>query len=362
MLAALIEDSTKAAPPGAPGPPASRRGPDQRRQRQPERIEPRVGPHDLGDVLGRRRPAADDARGRASATPQLRRSPTRNRRARFKGKWAAMAITEPEAGSDSAAIRTTAVLDGDEYVLNGEKIYVTSGERADLVVVWATLDPKQGRAAIKSFVVRAVQSGPEARPARAQARDPGLRHRRLHPRRLPGRRRTTFSAAPRSTRRRASPERCGRSTTPDRSSPRWPVGVGRACLERTTDASRRGRGRGRSRPTGPFAERRRGRAARPRSRLRGRAPADDARPPGWPTTASPTRFRRRWRRRRRAAPPSTSRSAASPCAAPSAYSEDELLEKWARDAKILDIFEGTQQIQLLVIARQLLGLGSAELK
>ncbi|HAS28567.1 MAG TPA: acyl-CoA dehydrogenase, partial [Alcanivorax sp.] len=46
---------------------------------------------------------------------------------RFKGKWAAMAITEPGAGSDSAAIRTTAKEDGDHYVLNGEKIYVTSG-------------------------------------------------------------------------------------------------------------------------------------------------------------------------------------------------------------------------------------------
>src|SRR5947209_1885420 len=78
---------------------------------------------------------------------------------RFDGRWAAMAITEPEAGSDSAAIRTTAVLDGDEYVLNGEKIYVTAGERADLVVVWATLDPSQGRAAIKSFVVERDNPG-----------------------------------------------------------------------------------------------------------------------------------------------------------------------------------------------------------
>ena len=43
------------------------------------------------------------------------------------------------------------------------------------------------------------------------------------------------------------------------------------------------------------------------------------------------------------------------------YSEEELLEKWARDAKILDIFEGTQQIQMLVIARRLLGKSSAEL-
>ena len=58
---------------------------------------------------------------------------------RFAGKWAAMAITEPEAGSDSASIRTTATLDGDEYVLNGEKIYVTSGDRAELIVVWASL-------------------------------------------------------------------------------------------------------------------------------------------------------------------------------------------------------------------------------
>lgn len=44
------------------------------------------------------------------------------------------------------------------------------------------------------------------------------------------------------------------------------------------------------------------------------------------------------------------------------YHETELLEKWARDSKILDIFEGTQQIQLLIIARRLLGKSSSELK
>src|SRR5437870_3568794 len=66
---------------------------------------------------------------------------------------AAMAITEPDCGSDSAAIRTTATLDGDHYVLNGEKIFITAGERADAIVVWATLDKSKGRAAIKSFVV-----------------------------------------------------------------------------------------------------------------------------------------------------------------------------------------------------------------
>jgi len=54
-----------------------------------------------------------------------------NQKRRFEGVWAAMAITEPGAGSDSANIRTTARLDGDEWVLDGEKIYVTAGRRAD---------------------------------------------------------------------------------------------------------------------------------------------------------------------------------------------------------------------------------------
>ena len=78
---------------------------------------------------------------------------------RYGGRWAAMAITEPEAGSDSAAIRTTAELDGEEYVLNGEKIFVTSGDRAELIVVWATLDRSKGRAAIKSFIVERDNPG-----------------------------------------------------------------------------------------------------------------------------------------------------------------------------------------------------------
>ncbi|HEU0287033.1 MAG TPA: acyl-CoA dehydrogenase family protein, partial [Nocardioidaceae bacterium] len=72
---------------------------------------------------------------------------------RFDGLWAGMAITEPGCGSDSAAIQTTAEPDGDDYVLNGEKIFVTAGDRCDAVVVWASLDRSKGRAAIKSFVV-----------------------------------------------------------------------------------------------------------------------------------------------------------------------------------------------------------------
>lgn len=81
--------------------------------------------------------------------------------ARFRGgepKWGAMAITEPGCGSDSAAITTTAVRDGDQWVLNGTKIFCTSGlmaaEKSEgFVVVWATVDKSAGRAGIKAFVV-----------------------------------------------------------------------------------------------------------------------------------------------------------------------------------------------------------------
>jgi acyl-CoA dehydrogenase len=81
-----------------------------------------------------------------------------------KPTWGAMAMTEPGCGSDTAAITTTAVRDGDEWVLNGEKIFVTMGKRAledsnGLVVVWATVDKSAGRAGIKSFVVLAGTPG-----------------------------------------------------------------------------------------------------------------------------------------------------------------------------------------------------------
>ena len=78
---------------------------------------------------------------------------TEEQKAQYGKRWIAMAITEPGAGSDSAAIRSTARLEGNEWVLNGEKIFVTAGDRADALVVWASIDPTLGRAAIKSFLV-----------------------------------------------------------------------------------------------------------------------------------------------------------------------------------------------------------------
>lgn len=78
---------------------------------------------------------------------------------RFGKKWTAMAITEASSGSDSGSIQTTAILDGDEYVLNGEKIFVTCADRCEQVVVWATVDPTAGKAGIKSFVVEKDRPG-----------------------------------------------------------------------------------------------------------------------------------------------------------------------------------------------------------
>ncbi len=78
---------------------------------------------------------------------------------RFGNKWAAMAITEPGSGSDSGSITATAVLDGNEWVLNGEKIFVTCADRCDVVVVWATVDKKAGKSGIKSFIVEKDRPG-----------------------------------------------------------------------------------------------------------------------------------------------------------------------------------------------------------
>ncbi len=72
-------------------------------------------------------------------------------------KWGhltlSMAITEPGCGSDPSMVACTAELDGDEWVINGEKIFVTTGIRAEGAVIWATIDKSAGRAGIKSFLV-----------------------------------------------------------------------------------------------------------------------------------------------------------------------------------------------------------------
>src|SRR5881409_3501785 len=76
------------------------------------------------------------------------------------GEWlAAYALTEPGSGSDSAAMRTTAVRDGDHYVFNGGKRFITNAGVASVYVVFAKTDPDAGHSGISAFVVEADAPG-----------------------------------------------------------------------------------------------------------------------------------------------------------------------------------------------------------
>ena len=110
-------------------------------------------------------------------------------------KLGAYAVTEPQAGSDVKSLKTTAKRDGDEWVLNGTKVFITNGGIADVHVVVATVDPSPGHP--RPGLVRGRQGhpGPEPGQEGEQARDPRLAHRRgrarglPHPGREPARRR-----------------------------------------------------------------------------------------------------------------------------------------------------------------------------
>ena len=71
-----------------------------------------------------------------------------------KGEWlAAYALTEPEAGSDAGSMRTSAVRQGDTYVLNGSKHFITNGGLAQVTVVFARTDLTAGTRGMSAFLV-----------------------------------------------------------------------------------------------------------------------------------------------------------------------------------------------------------------
>ena len=104
-------------------------------------------------------------------------------------KLGAYAVTEPQAGSDVKSLRTTAKLDGDEWVLNGTKVFITNGGIADVHVVVATVDPELGHRGQASFVVGKGTPGPAPGQEGDEDRHPRLAHRRGDPRGLPDPRR-----------------------------------------------------------------------------------------------------------------------------------------------------------------------------
>ena len=279
---------------------------------------------------------------------------------RFADVWASMAITEPSFGSDSAAVSTTAVLDGDDYVINGEKIFVTAGSRADHVVVWATLDRSVGRAAIKSFVVPMDTEGVTV--ARLEhklgikASDTAVL--RFENARVP---KENLLGSPEIDTKKGFG---GVMQTFDNTRPLvagMAVGLARAALEEL---------RGILEDAGveidydrPAADQHAAAAEFIRMEadfeaaylmtMRATWMADNKMPNSTEASMSKAKAGRSV---------NDLTNKAVELAATAGFSETSLLEKWARDAKILDIFEGTQQIQQLIIARRLLGKSSAELK
>ncbi|CAG9184316.1 Acyl-CoA dehydrogenase [Cupriavidus laharis] len=71
----------------------------------------------------------------------------------------AFCLTEPHVGSDASALRTTAVRDGDHYVLNGVKQFITSGQNADVAIVMAVTDKAAGKRGISAFLVPTATPG-----------------------------------------------------------------------------------------------------------------------------------------------------------------------------------------------------------
>ncbi|MFF0493432.1 acyl-CoA dehydrogenase family protein [Nocardia sp. NPDC004068] len=279
---------------------------------------------------------------------------------RFGKVWAAMAITEPSFGSDSAAVSTTAVLDGDEWVLNGTKIFVTAGSRATHIVVWATVDKSAGRAAIKSFVV------PRDAPGLTVAR---LEHKlgikasdtaelRLEDCRIP---KDNILGSPEVNVEKGF---AGVMQTFDNTRPLvagMAIGVGRAALEELRKVlSDAGVEIDYDKPANDqhaaaaeFLRMEADWEAAYLLALRAAWMADNKKPNSLQASMSKAKAGRMG---------TDVTLKAVELAGTIGYSQRSLLEKWSRDSKILDIFEGTQQIQQLIVARRVLGLGSDKLK
>ncbi|HEY2167886.1 MAG TPA: acyl-CoA dehydrogenase family protein [Jatrophihabitantaceae bacterium] len=280
--------------------------------------------------------------------------------ARFDKVWASMAITEPSFGSDSAAVQATAMRDGDYYILNGEKIFVTAGQRSDAVVVWASLDRSKGRAAIKSFVVEKTRPGitVERLEHKLGIRASDTATIRLTDCRVP---KENLLGSPDVE---AEQGFAGVMQTFDNTRPLvagMAVGCARAALDELRDLlAEAGAEVDYDRPAylqsaaaAALLQMEADWEAGYLLTLEAAWMADNNRPNSLQASMAKAKAGR------------VGVEITLKCvelAGSYGYSERSLLEKWARDSKILDIFEGTQQIQQLIVARRLLNKSSAELK
>lgn len=284
---------------------------------------------------------------------------------KFGGRYAAMAITEPGTGSDSANISTTAVLDGDEWVLNGEKIFVTDGERCDVLVVWATLDKSLGKAAIKSFLIEKGTPGCEVTRLEHKL---GIRASdtasiSFSDCRIP---KANILGNPEVAKNAEERKKAfgGVMQTFDNTRPpvaAMAIGVGRAALDLTREILGR-EGVELNYNKNPIncsaleSELAQMEAEWNAARLlvqRAAWMADNKLPNSKEASMCKAKAGRMGN--------AVTLRCVELCSS-LGYSENELLEKFSRDSKILDIFEGTQQIQQLIVARRVLGKSSSELK
>lgn len=284
---------------------------------------------------------------------------------KYGGSYAAMCITEPGTGSDSANISTTAVLDGDEWVINGEKIYVTDGDRCDTLVVWATLDKSLGKAAIKSFIVEKGTPGCEVTRLEHKL---GIRASdtaaiSFNDCRIP-KENILGSAEVADSEEGRKKAFGGVMQTFDNTRPpvaAMAIGTARAALDLSQQllADEDVHLRLDNKPDNLSAiesELAHMEAQWNAARLlvlKAAWMADNKEPNSMEASMCKAKAGR------------VGNEITLRCVAlcqSLGYSENELLEKFARDSKILDIFEGSQQIQQLIVARRLLGKSSSELK
>lgn len=283
-----------------------------------------------------------------------------------KPRWAAMAITEPHFGSDSKQVATTARRDGDEWVLNGTKIFCTSGYRAlelsdGFIVVWATLDKSKGRAAIKSFIVPAGTAGVTVTKLEDKL---GIRASDtaevvLEDARIPAD--NILGTAEIIEKGRAGFK--GVMATFDATRPivaASGIGVARAALDLVMEILAESGVE--IRYEAPATEM----TVLERSVIEMESQLQAARLLTWRACNMMDRGERNSREasmcKAKAGLVATRvTQKAVELLGPLGYSRKLLLEKWMRDAKITDIYEGTQQINQMIIARNILGYSSAEL-
>ena len=283
-------------------------------------------------------------------------------------KWGAMAITEPMAGSDNSSMRTTAVLDeeSNEWIINGEKIFITNGslslkESDGLCIVWATVDPDAGRAGIKSFVVEAhtpgVSVAKQEHKLGIRASDTVALH--FNDVRIPY---DNILGSP-DVVQKTSQGFKGAMKTFDASRPAVAasaVGIARAALEFTVETLKKeGIEVDYTKPKHLLT-------AVERDLIEMEARWKGA----WLLTLKATSQISFGVNNRREASMCKYRAGEAvtwitqksvDLLGPLGYSREMLAEKWMRDAKINDIYEGTKQINLLIIARDLLGYSRREL-